>query len=73
VIDRRRVDAVQLAQERAQPTREAGEGGPAEQRPAGEQPVGEDAAVLIGEARYRHGNGHGGGHDLEQPASRTTL
>jgi thioesterase domain-containing protein len=54
------VDAVQTAQEASEAASEARERRLAEQRPSGEQLVGQDAETPVGEARLRHRYGHAG-------------
>jgi len=50
----RRIDGVQLAQEAPQRAGQAGGRGPAQQRPARQQRIGQHAGVRVGEADLRH-------------------
>jgi hypothetical protein len=61
-----RVDAVQLAQEASESWSQARERRPAEQRPSGEERVGEDAEIPVSEARLRDRYGHPRPDDVEQ-------
>lgn len=65
-VDRCWVDVVQLTQEPSQPVRSARGRAAAQQRPSRYQRVGQDAGILVGEARSGYRHRHTLVYDLEQ-------